>query len=155
MAQQLPQCGTNDEPEYGYPSLSPTQGPAGSSFTVTGTGATWDSNVEVWWDYDGTPVLLDTLVMDAGGNYSGTVTVPVDAADGVYTVALWHVDDEFNPLCLTFTVAAAVQTDAYTPALAAQGDTPSVLPSTGLMLLLPAAGLGAAGIGAVILRRRR
>jgi len=148
-------CGSADEPAYGYPSLSPTQGPAGSSFTVTGTAATVNSDVGVWWDVEGSPQLIDTLVMDAGGNYSGDVIVPADAADGTYTVALLLTTGEYNPPCFTFTVAAVVQTDAYAPVIAAQGETPSVLPSTGLMLLVPAAGLLAGGAGALILRKHR
>ena len=148
-------CGSADELAYGYPSLSPTQGPAGSSFTVTGTAATVNSDVGVWWDVEGSPQFMDTLVMDAGGNYSGDVTAPADAADGTYTVSLLFTTGEYNPPRFTFPVAAAVQTDAYTPAIAAQGETPSVLPSTGLMLLVPAAGLASAGIGGLMLRRRK
>ncbi len=154
--QQLPACGTGDEADYGNPYLSPVQGPAGSSFTVTGTLATWPSDVDVWWDFEGTPELLTTLTMDMAGNYSGTVNVPTDAAEGVYTVALWHTDSEFSPLCLTFTVTAATaQQDAYPSGTVAQGTTPSTLPSTGLFLLVPVAGFAAAGLGAAILTRRR
>ncbi|MHB8160103.1 MAG: hypothetical protein ACYDGS_06415 [Thermoleophilia bacterium] len=136
--------------------MSPIQGSPGSSFTVTGTLAGWNSNVQVWWDATGTPQLLGTLTMDVSGNYSGSVTVPADAAVGTYTVALWHTNREFSPTCLTYTVVAAVQADAYTPgpALAAQGETPSVLPGTGLMLLAPLAGFMAMGVGGYIIRKR-
>ncbi|MFA5809184.1 MAG: helix-turn-helix domain-containing protein [Thermoleophilia bacterium] len=88
------------------------------------------------------------------GNYSGMVTVPADAAIGTYTVGLPH-DRRTEAICFTYTVVASVQTDAYTPAIAAQGETPSVLPSTGLMLLVPAAGLASAAAGAAMFRRRR
>lgn len=46
---------------------------------------------------------------------------------------------------------ASVQAQAYAPAAA----LPAALPSTGLFMIVPAAGLAAAGIGGVLLRRRR
>ena len=159
-AMALP-CGTGtDSAFYGNPFLSPIQGAAGSSFTVTGTGGYTYANVQVWWDNDGTPVLLGTLVTSSSvlerGNYSGPVTVPAGAAVGTYSVGLLYPEiDTATSFCLPFTVVAAVRTDAYTPALAAQGETPSVLPSTGLMLLVPAAGLVSAAAGAAIFRKRR
>jgi len=100
MAEWYRTCTTGDEAAYGNPFLSPTQGSAGSSFTVTGTAATWSSNVEVWWDTAGTPQLLGTLVNDGSGNYSGMVTVPADAAIGTYTVGLPH-DRRTEAICLT------------------------------------------------------
>ena len=136
---------------------------------VRGTVATADSDVEVWWDLDGSPQLL-AMLRENEGYYVGYLNVPADSADGTYAVGLHHTTSE-TMLCLTFTVGAAVQTDAgaavqtdagaavqtdaYTPAIAAQGETPSVLPSTGLMLLVPAAGLASAAAGAAMFRRRR
>src|SRR5659263_623204 len=57
-----------------------------------------------------------------------------------------------HPECLDYTVVAAVQNNAYTPVIEAREETPSVLPSTGLMLLVPAAGLVSGAVGAAMLR---
>src|SRR5665648_5632 len=156
VAQETSSCGSagghHDEPEYGYPRLSPTQGPTGSSFRLSGTEATWKSNIEVWWDAFGSPQQLGTIVMDVNGNYIGDFAVPFDVADGTYGVVFWHTDREFIPQCLDYTVVAAVQNNAYTPVIEAREETPSVLPSTGLMLLVPAAGLASGAVGVAMLR---
>lgn len=127
---------------------SPDSGLPGTVVTVSGSGALANSDVKVLWD--GSPI--DIIPADSSGNFSGTFTVPPDASVGDHTVTLqFDLPNEETVECqFTFTVIPpAVQETAYPVAGV------SVLPSTGLMLLAPAAGLALGGLGVAILRRRR
>ncbi len=133
--------------------FSPTQGPTGTMVNVAGGGAYpyGSPSAKVWWDgYN----LVATMPVDGSGNYSGSFPVPSDAMTGDHNVIVEVPDEGPAQNCpFTFTVTATtaatgVQPDAYPTAGVTR------LPSTGLMLLLPAAGLLAAGAGIMIARRR-
>jgi len=139
----------NAQSPCGIANVTPLSGAAGS--TVNASGGDSDGSVTVMWD----GIDIATIPSDGiTGAFSGNFTVPADAAPGIHTITLSIPSEATFECPFTFTVEASVQTEAYTPVIAAQGETPTVLPSTGLMLLVPAAGLAAAGIGGVLLRRR-
>lgn len=125
--------------------VTPLSGAAGS--TVNASGGLSGGDVTVMWD--GTAIA--TIPNDGStGAFSGDFTVPTDAAPGIHTIILSIPSEGTYDCPFTFTVVASVQTDAYAPAAA----LPAALPSTGLFMIIPVAGLAAAGIGGVMLRRR-
>jgi cytoskeletal protein RodZ len=125
--------------------VTPLSGTSGS--TVTASGGLSGGSVTVLWD--GTDIA--TIPNDGStGAFSGVFTVPAGAAPGTHTVTLSIPSEGTFECPFTFTVVASVQAEAYAPAAA----LPAALPSTGLFLIVPAAGLAAAGIGGVLLRRR-
>ncbi|MHB8793426.1 MAG: LPXTG cell wall anchor domain-containing protein [Thermoleophilia bacterium] len=127
--------------------VTPLSGAAGSS--VNASGGLSGGDVTVLWD--GTAIA--TIPNDGmTGAFSGNFTVPADAAPGIHTIILSIPSEGTYECPFTFTVVASVQTDAYTAATAAA--LPVTLPSTGLFMIIPVAGLAAAGIGGVLLRRR-
>lgn len=138
--------------------LAPIHGAAGTSVMATGGNLMNNTETEFYWDTIDAPGFLgQVLSSDPGGDFSFNFNVPAGATAGVHqvTVSALFGNESLVECPADFTVDATVQTDAYSPALAAQGETPSVLPSTGLMLLVPAAGLATAAAGAAMLRRRR
>ncbi|MDO8736044.1 MAG: hypothetical protein Q7K29_03070 [Thermoleophilia bacterium] len=125
--------------------VTPSSGAAGS--TASASGGLSGGDVTVLWD----GIAIATIPNDGStGAFSGTFTVPADAAPGIHTVTLSIPSEGTFECPFTFTVVASVQAEAYAPAAA----LPATLPSTGLFLIIPAAGLAAAGIGGVMLRRR-
>ncbi len=131
-------------------SFSTTWGPAGTIVEVSGSGAFPNREATVLWD--GTTTVA-TMTTDGMGNYSGSFTVPSDAAVGDHTVVVTVPDEVFSvPCSLTFTVTAGVQRDAYVVTSTASGQT---LPRTGMMMILTAAGLAATGIGMSLAKRQR
>lgn len=129
----------------GIAAVTPLSGAAGSTVNASGMSG---GAVTVMWD--GTAIA--TIPNDGiTGAFSGNFTVPADAAPGIHTIILSIPSEGTYECPFTFTVVASVQTEAYAPAAA----LPAALPSTGLFMIIPAAGLAAAGIGGVILRRRR
>jgi hypothetical protein len=95
--------------------ISPAQGPAGSTVTATGAGWAAGWTVGVQWD-DGTT--LATAPIDAAGNVSVTFVVPVAATAGAHNVRFIAFVPPFAPSCVgstvvvTFTVGAAVNPSA-------------------------------------------
>lgn len=125
--------------------VTPLSGAAGS--TVNASGGLSGGDVTVLWD--GTAIA--TIPNDGmTGAFSGNFTVPADAAPGTHTIILSIPSEGTYECPFTFTVVESVQTVAYAPAAA----LPVTLPSTGLFMIIPVAGLAAAGIGGVMLRRR-
>jgi len=125
--------------------VTPLSGTAGS--TVSASGGLSGGDVTVMWD--GTAIA--TIPNDGStGAFSDDFTVPTDAAPGIHTIILSIPSEGTYDCPFTFTVVASVQTDAYASAAA----LPAALPSTGLFMIIPVAGLAAAGIGGVMLRRR-
>jgi hypothetical protein len=137
--------------------LTPAQGAAGSGVVATGGSLMDNTETEFYLDTIGSSTFLGQVLSDSWGNFIFSFNVPTGAAAGVHQVIVSaSFSNESHVECpADFTVVAAVQNDAYTPALAAQGATPVALPSTGLILLVPAAGFASAAAGAAILRRHR
>lgn len=158
-------------------SLSPNSGPAGSTTTVTGDlpapdavpgasdhasdrastdvmqpgFAASSTTATIFWLEAGSSggvqvgVFPVTINPDFTSHFSGQIVVPANSAPAPHEVAIW-ITGATAPDCLTFTVTPSVRQAAYT-------QTKS-LPDTGSMLLIPAAGLAAAGAGALVLTRR-
>ena len=144
--------------------ISPTHAPPGGSFTISEYGSANPSSESppyYYWDQDGTNANL----LGAGSwpstpqqNYTSiaNLTVPADATVGQHHIFLnqsWLNTESPAPppTCASFTVdPPSVQQSAYSNAAPA-----TTLPSTGFFLLIPAAGLGAGGLGGAMLRRRR
>ncbi|MDO8736959.1 MAG: hypothetical protein Q7K29_07750 [Thermoleophilia bacterium] len=137
--------------------LDPTQGAAGASVMATGGSLMNNTETEFYLDAIDSSNFLGQVLSDSSGDFIFNFNVPDGVTVGVHQVIVSSsFGNESHVECpADFTVLAAVQTDAYTPALAAQGTTPGVLPSTGLILLVPAAGLASAAAGGVLLKRRR
>jgi len=136
----------NAQSPCGIANVTPLSGAAGSTVNASGGGS--GGNVAVIWD----GIEIASIPNDGiTGAFSGNFTVPADAAPGSHTVTLSIPSEGTYECPFTFTVVASVQTQAYAPAAA----LPAALPSTGLFVIVPAAGLAAAGIGGVLLRRRR
>ena len=150
------------------PTINPTHAPPGGSFTISvyyssaGPGAT--PPYYYWDQYDDTHT--NASLLGAGSwpttpqqNYTSiaNLTVPADATVGQHQILMLQpvsvVTDPPvpGPTCASFTVdPPSVQQSAYSSAAPA-----TTLPSTGFFLLIPAAGLGAGGLGGAMLRRRR
>ena len=129
----------------GIAAVTPLSGAAGSTVNASGGGS--GGAVTVMWD--GTAIA--TIPNDGmTGAFNGNFTVPADAAPGIHTIILSIPSEGTYECPFTFTVVASVQAEAYAPAAA----LPVALPSTGLFMIIPVAGLAAAGIGGIMLRRR-
>ena len=129
-------------------SVTPDQGPAGTLVTVSGSGSIQFDSLAVTVLWDGTEVA--TLPPDAEGDYSGSFNVPSDATPGEHTVTV-VVPPTQGPSVecpFTFTVTASVQQQAYAVAEI------TTLPSTGLILAVPVAGLALGVTGWFVIRRR-
>jgi hypothetical protein len=74
--------------------LSPVQGPAGTQVTATGTGWTPGDTIEATWNgvYGNE---LGTVVVQPGGTFELTFTVPSDTAPVAYSVAFWDEDQQY------------------------------------------------------------
>jgi len=125
--------------------LTPNSGPAGTMVTAESTGGTPDTAYNLYWD----GALIASGTSDSGGNGTASFMVPADASVGGHLV---EYEEGQTVMCSAgFTVTAAtadtgVQPDAYVSV--------SSLPATGLVLLVPAAGLALAGAGLWYRRRR-
>ena len=140
-------CGTIDF------TLTPDQGPAGTSVAVNGSGAMLDFPFGIYWESTSGD-LLASGTSTASGDFSADITIPAGASMGAHDVVFFGTQETEDPaVCArAFTVIAAtgaggVQPDAYTEAARTS------MPSTGIFLL-PAAGLLAAGAGLLLARRR-
>lgn len=140
--------------------LTPDSGPPGTAVLLKafhplmedpGNGPILlESEYNVFWVETGRdPIFLgsfpETIEVEGFG-FTGGLTVPSDAAAGEQTVMFIHEFTE-APNCATFTVTESVGQDAY-PAAA------TILPSTGMGLLLPIVGLAAGGLLSLSMRRR-
>ena len=157
---------TNPLQVCGLVTFSTSSGLPGSSVDVSASSyqVATDRNVTVIWD--GTNIAsIPTSVTD--NSFSGSFKVPADAAPGVHTVTL-SIPSEGPIECdYPFTVTEEQQqTQPGTSITPPSTTQPSVqqaaypaavssLPSTGVSLLVPAAGLAFGGLGALTLRRRR
>lgn len=120
-------------------SITPESGAAGSTVNYEGSDGSGTMTVE----FDG--VQVDS--QDIDGSFTGSFVVPGATLPGTHTVTFLLPNEETCPF--TFTVPVpAVQATAYPVAAV------TTLPSTGLFLLIPAAGLLVGGIGALTLRKR-
>ena len=129
-------------------SLTPNQGAAGSSVTVSGQinppilapgideTTAGPNSVSLFWGGSAA-----SFVVDQNLNFSGTIGVPADAPVGSNIVKLQATGDP-QAYCLSFTVLA-VQQQAYSTSL----------PATGSMPALPLAGLLFGAGGAVLYRQ--
>jgi len=136
--------------------VDPATGVPGDGSTATGGSLMNNSETEFYWDAVGPSSFLGQVLSDGSGDFVFDFNVPADATAGTHQVIMSGAfANESMVQCQADFVVVTVQTDAYTPALAAQSAVPGVLPSTGLMLLVPLAGFGSAGIGAAIIRKRR
>ena len=134
--------------------VTPLSGNAGSTVYVSGE-TTADSTL--WVMFDGTQIA--SINTDVGtGQFGKNVTIPADATAGDHTVQLLLPTEASCDF--TFTVEAVTTTTPETPttqapATAAPAATPATLPSTGFFLIIPGAGLIAAGAGGLLYRRRK
>lgn len=158
---------TNPGEFCGLVTFSATSGLPGSKVDVSSDSSGWvasDDTVTVMWD--GTNIASIPTSVD-GNTFSGSFNVPVDATPGVHTVTL-SIPSEGTVECdYPFTVTEEQQQQTQpgtliTPSTpqpsvqqAAYPAAVSSLPSTGVFLLVPAAGLAFGGLGALTLRRRR
>lgn len=145
-------------------SLTPDQGPAGSSTMVAGSFEVFPllsqqegPVVQAFWLETGFddamllgefPITIDeTDPENLIASFGGSIMVPAGAAPGIHTVALM-LEGASDPSCLEFTVTEAVRQDAYP-----QDGTATILPSTGAEVIVPLA-LLAAGLAIYASRRR-
>ncbi|MBI5870385.1 MAG: hypothetical protein HZB44_05415 [Actinobacteria bacterium] len=132
--------------------LTPNQGPAGSSVSYSGSGARSSDLLGLFFDTVSGTTLLGITTSDGSGNFNDVLTIPADAVVGSHNIIVEGTDSEDIDIACpeTFTVTESVQQNAYAPA-----SLPATLPSTGFMLLLPAAGLVLGGLGAATFRKNR
>jgi titin len=121
---------------------------AGKTMTVSGTGYMPGSNVTVL--IYSSPQVLTTVVADASGNFTATVTVPAGLAAGQHTLVASGYDTLGNMRYTTMavTVSAAGAATATGPNLANTGADVTVPALGGIATL----GLGA---GLIAMSRRR
>lgn len=135
--------------------VTPLSGKAGSTVYASGT-TNADSTVDVTWD--SLSNIIATINTDVStGKFGANVTIPADATPGSHTLTL-RLPSE-SDCQFTFTVEAAATPPAAEAPLAATpaatpAAKPATLPSTGFFLIVPAAGLVAAGMGGLMYRRR-
>lgn len=127
----------------------PDGGTAGTSVSFSGSDSYANSTFIMWWDAVGTGTQLYSGTSDGSGNFSGAFTIPANATLGTHQIIFDGQDVVDNDVQCpqNFLVSAAsVQADAYIVSTS--------LPATGMMLLFPAAGFAALGLGTAIFRRR-
>ncbi len=126
--------------------LSTNTGAAGSTVNYSGIGGFGTLMIS----FDG----VAWATQDIDGSFNGLLLVPADATPGAHTITFRIPNGEgflncpFPFTVIGTTMAATVPMDAYPVA-----STATTLPNTGLMLILPAAGLALGGLGAFSLRR--
>ncbi|MCL4473161.1 MAG: hypothetical protein M1539_02365 [Actinobacteria bacterium] len=128
--------------------VTPLSGNAGSSVYASGTTLA-DSTIQVEWD-GATGVFPDISTDVSTGEFGVNLTIPADATPGEHTITLLLPSEASCPF--TFTVEAVV-TPPTAAAPAAAVPAPATLPNTGFFLIVPAAGLVAAGMGGLMFRR--
>lgn len=114
----------------------------GDTVEVTGTGFAADESVAIEM-HSGEPVLLATVITDADGAFTETVTVPKDAALGEHEIVLRGAESG-SEVHLAFTVSADGTVPGETPddgdttpdEIANTGFEPGVLPYFGGLVLL-------------------
>lgn len=125
--------------------LTPNSGPGGTTVTADIVGGSADGSFTLYWD----GAVIATGTNDSSGNGTATFVVPEDASVGGHLVEYQEFETIFCSAGFTVVAAAAdtgVQPDAYASI--------ATLPATGLVLLIPAAGLAIAGTGMWYRRRR-
>ena len=128
--------------------VSDPGGAPGGEATICGTAFQGD-DVTVYFDGE----QVGSAVGDEYNEFCITFTIPADATDGVHELGIF-IEGEGTAECFTgFVVAGVTETPA--PAAPAVVAPATVLPSTGFMLLPAGAGLAAAGLGAMMIRRKR
>jgi hypothetical protein len=138
----------------GVPTESnPAQG--GSTFTLTVTGMTPNSDVEIY--LHSTPVLLGTFRSDAQGVVTATVTIPLGTEVGTHHLVFTDVATGKSVTSAAFSVQAAgssapAGTSTSPTALAQTGSNGQLM--LGLAALLMLAGLAIGGVQIVGARRR-
>jgi hypothetical protein len=116
---------------------------AGATMTLTGSGYLPNSTVSLI--IYSTPQVLTTVVTDATGSFTATVTVPAGLQNGSHTLVASGVDPAGNVRYVTLPVTVS-------------GGTASKLPATGFDIVLPLTGgllAIAVGIALVFVGRRR
>jgi hypothetical protein len=119
----------------------------GTTITVSGSGYAPGSTVSV--AIYSTPQVLTTVVADASGNFTVTVTVPAGLAAGEHTLVASGVDNAGNPRYVNLPVTVSASGTATIAA--------ATLAYTGADVLAPALGGLAAvavGTGLIVVRRR-
>ena len=121
---------------------------AGKTMVISGTGYEPHSTVTVL--IYSSPQVLTTVVADANGAFTVTVTVPAGLTAGQHTLVASGVDDLGNPrfTTLAVTVSAAGVATVATPKLAATGADVTAPLLGGLAAL-------AVGAGLIVASRRR
>jgi hypothetical protein len=125
---------------------------AGKTMVVTGTGYQPGSTVTVL--IYSTPQVLTTVVADASGNFTATVTVPAGLAAGQHTLVASGVDTNGDQRFVTLPVTVSA---AGVATITATKTTVAKLAYTGADVVPPAIGGLAAvalGTGLIVLRRR-
>jgi LPXTG-motif cell wall-anchored protein len=132
--------------------LTPDSGVAGAAVAVYGTGALNMGGYTLYWDSVGGTALA-TASADGSGGFGTNINIPADAAVGSHTVIFDGTQSNEDPAAcpqpftvIAATAPAAVQPDAYT--------TLSALPSTGITVIAPIAGLLLSGAAFAAWRRR-
>jgi len=115
---------------------------AGGSVTITGEG--FEAGDELTIELRSTPVELGTVAVSADGTFSITVLIPKSTSAGAHTLAVIQSDGAEATAALTVTTAGA-----------GGGDGLAVTGADSMPYVLFAVLLLAAGLGLVVLRRRR
>ncbi|WP_324275478.1 LPXTG cell wall anchor domain-containing protein [Blastococcus brunescens] len=119
---------------------------AGKTITVNGSGYQPGSTVTL--AIYSTPQVLTTVVADASGNFTVTVTVPAGLAAGDHTLVAAGVDNAGNPRYVNLVVTVSASGAATGAKLAATGADVTVPAIAGLSVL-------ALGGGLIVAARRR
>ena len=119
---------------------------AGKTITVSGSGYAPSSTVSV--AIYSTPQVLTTVVTDASGNFTATVTVPAGLAAGKHTLVASGVDSSGNVRYVNLPVTVSASgTASAKPMLAYTGADVALPLTVGLVAL-------SLGGGLIVVRRR-
>ncbi|MFN2611184.1 MAG: hypothetical protein ABR507_10010 [Actinomycetota bacterium] len=136
-------------------SFKPSSGPKGSSFSLTAMAFKPGERVLVDWDHPAQK--LATIVANDNGELSATLTVPVDATEGLHKVTL---AGELGSAVVDLFVVGEVAVDGSpgpTPTgapEASSSDSSAVLTPSALLFGISGLLLGF-GLGAILARRPR
>ena len=142
--------------------VTPLSGNAGSSVYVTGTS---NADSSGWVTWEGNKIADFSTDVNSGA-FGVNVTIPADAAPGEHKINVllpseatcpftFTVEAVVTPPAVAAPVAAVPAPAAAAPAPAAAAPViPATLPNTGFFLLVPAAGLVAAGMGGLMFGKR-